>query len=194
VRTKEFKPELVPALAAVTGDIGAQVKEHGSLSRVPAEAVANVRNDMYLSSETIRFLEKSNAANFDADTKVKLKAFKKQIDDATKFIPMWVKVSIAIARQVPWSDGRRRYGGREDWQDVPDGAQAPPPLVAMLTSARRTYGLPVSTTHARRRGRHDGGQKSGLQMSTIRNCSRPALTLPQQLASGLAILAIFAPG
>src|SRR5262245_27049662 len=68
VRTKEFKPEVIAALAAVAGSIGNQVKEYGSIMRVPAEAVANVRNDMYLASETIRFLLKNNAAQFDADT------------------------------------------------------------------------------------------------------------------------------
>ena len=35
--------------------------------------------------------------DFDADTKKNLKAFKGQIDDATKFIPLWVKVAVAIA-------------------------------------------------------------------------------------------------
>jgi PiT family inorganic phosphate transporter len=46
--------ELIPALAALTGAIGAEVKGYGSLAKVPAEAVGNVRNDMYLTSETIR--------------------------------------------------------------------------------------------------------------------------------------------
>lgn len=61
------------------------------------EAVANVRNDMYLTSEAIKFLEKDSSVKFDADTKANLKAFKKDIDDATKFIPLWVKVTVAIA-------------------------------------------------------------------------------------------------
>jgi inorganic phosphate transporter, PiT family len=64
---------------------------------VPAAAVANVRNDMYLTSEAIRFLDKSDAPKFDAETKKNLKAFKTQIDDATKFIPLWVKVAVAVA-------------------------------------------------------------------------------------------------
>jgi PiT family inorganic phosphate transporter len=96
VRTQEFKPDVMSALAAVTGSIGAQVKEHGSLKRVPAEAVANVRNDMYLASEAIRLLQKNSAGNLGAGTKANLKAFKKQIDDATQFIPLWVKIAIAI--------------------------------------------------------------------------------------------------
>ena len=69
---------MVPALAAVTGSIGAQIREHGTLARVPAEAVANVRNDMYLASEAIRFLERNDGAQLDADAKKNLKAFKSE--------------------------------------------------------------------------------------------------------------------
>jgi hypothetical protein len=106
VRTKALAPDVVPALAAVTGSIGAQIKEHGTLARVPAEAVANVRNDMYLASEAIRFLEKGDGAGLDADAKKNLKAFKSEIDDATKFIPLWVKVAVAIAlASARWSAG-----------------------------------------------------------------------------------------
>ena len=36
-----------PALAAMTGRIGAKIKAHGSLAKVPAAAVSNVRDDMY---------------------------------------------------------------------------------------------------------------------------------------------------
>jgi len=81
----------------MTGRIGAQVREHGSLAKVPSELVANVRNDMYLASEAIRFLEKNDKVGFDMTTRENLSAFKKQIDAATKFIPLWVKVAVAIA-------------------------------------------------------------------------------------------------
>jgi phosphate/sulfate permease len=92
VRTKSAKPELLPALVAVTASIGEQVQQHSSLRQVPAASVANVRNDMYLASEAIRFAQKDASLHFDADTKANLTAFKKQIDAATKFIPLWVKV------------------------------------------------------------------------------------------------------
>ena len=37
--------------------------EYGSLTKVPADAVGNTRNDMYLASEAIRFLGKDKAAD-----------------------------------------------------------------------------------------------------------------------------------
>ncbi|KPX18781.1 Phosphate transporter [Pseudomonas syringae pv. delphinii] len=73
--SKQAGPDLIPALAVMTGKIGNQVASYGSLSKVPAEAVTNVRNDMYLTSETIRLMDKNKVGNFDADTQTKLDAF-----------------------------------------------------------------------------------------------------------------------
>ena len=47
-----------PSLAVLVKDVGDQVQTYGSLNKVPAEAVGNTRNDMYLTSEAIRFLMK----------------------------------------------------------------------------------------------------------------------------------------
>jgi hypothetical protein len=63
---------------------------------VPTEAVANIRDDMYI-SEAIRFLDKNPDAKLGDESKANLKVFNKQMDDATKFIPLWVNVSVAIA-------------------------------------------------------------------------------------------------
>ena len=41
--------------------------------------------------------KKNDRAVLDADAKGNLKAFKKQIDAATKFIPLWVKLSSPLA-------------------------------------------------------------------------------------------------
>src|SRR5690606_21725799 len=68
LRTKTETPALIPALAALANSIGQQVQEHGSLAKVPAAAVSNVRNDMYLASEAIRLIEKSGTPGLSADT------------------------------------------------------------------------------------------------------------------------------
>ena len=51
-----------PSLAVLVRNIAAQVDQYGSLARMPAEAVGNARNDMYLASEAIRFLMKDSAS------------------------------------------------------------------------------------------------------------------------------------
>jgi PiT family inorganic phosphate transporter len=199
VRTKTLTPELVPALAALTGSIGAQVKEHGTLSRVPAEAVANVRNDMYLASEAIRFLDKDPKVVFSAETKADLKAFKKQIDDATKFIPLWVKVAVAIALGLGTMVGWKRIvvtvGEKIGKTHLTYAQGASAELVAMMTiGAADMYGLPVSTTHVLSSGVAGSmaANKSGLQMSTIRNLLMAwVLTMPVAIVLSGSLYWIF---
>ncbi len=186
VRTKELTPEVVPALVALTGSIAMQVKEYGTLARLPSEVVGNVRNDMYLTAEAIRFLDKNANVHFDADTKANLTAFKKQIDDATKFIPLWVKVAVAIALGLGTMVGWKRIvvtvGEKIGKSHLTYAQGASAELVAMLTiGAADMYGLPVSTTHVLSSGVAGtmAANKSGLQLSTIRNLAMAwVLTLP----------------
>ena len=186
VRTRNLTPQVVPALAALAGSIADRVKEHGSLRQVPAAAVSNVRNDMYLASEAIRFLDKSAAVRFDADTRADLKAFKKQIDAATKFIPLWVKVAVAIALGLGTMVGWKRIvvtvGEKIGKAHLTYAQGASAELVAMITiGAADMFGLPVSTTHVLSSGVAGtmAANRSGLQVATIRNLLMAwVLTLP----------------
>ncbi|QLL11967.1 inorganic phosphate transporter [Pseudomonas chlororaphis] len=186
VRSKEATPQLVPALAALTGHIGDEVKGYGSLAKVPAEAMGNVRNDMYLSSETIRLMDKNKVGDFDADTQGKLQLFKQQIDNATRFIPLWVKIAVAIALGLGTMVGWKRIvvtvGEKIGKTHLTYAQGASAETVAMLTiGAADMFGLPVSTTHVLSSGVAgtmvaNGG---GLQMQTIRNLLMAwVLTLP----------------
>ena len=186
VRSKEATPQLVPALAALTGAIGAEVKGYGSLARVPAEAVGNVRNDMYLTSETIRLMDKNKIGHFDADTSGKLQLFKQQIDNATRFIPLWVKIAVAIALGLGTMVGWKRIvvtvGEKIGKSHLTYAQGASAETVAMLTiGAADMFGLPVSTTHVLSSGVAGTmvANGSGLQMRTIRNLLMAwVLTLP----------------
>ncbi|RYF33671.1 MAG: inorganic phosphate transporter, partial [Comamonadaceae bacterium] len=186
VRTHEFNASVLPALAATAGSIGQQVKDHGSLAGVPADAVANVRNDMYLASEALKQIEKTDAAHFDADAKAQTSAFKKQLDDATKFIPTWVKVAVAIALGLGTMIGWKRIvvtvGEKIGKTHLSYAQGASAEVVAMLTiGAADIYGLPVSTTHVLSSGVAGAmtANGSGLQMSTLRNLALAwVLTLP----------------
>ncbi|WP_442108001.1 inorganic phosphate transporter [Pseudomonas sp. NUPR-001] len=195
IRQPAVSPELVPALAALTGAIGSEVKAYGSLNRVPAEAMANVRNDMYLTSETIRLIDKHQLIAFDADTQANLKMFKHQLDDATRYIPLWVKISVAIALGLGTMVGWRRIvvtvGEKIGKTHLTYAQGASAELVAMCTiGAADMYGLPVSTTHVLSSGVAGTmvANGSGLQMRTIFNLLMAwVLTLPAAivLAGGL---------
>ncbi|MDU9392268.1 inorganic phosphate transporter [Pseudomonas sp. zfem002] len=186
VRTRQVTPELVPALAVLSGQIGAQVKGYGSLSKVPAQAMANVRNDMYLASEAIRLMDKDKVGGFDADTTAKVQAFKKQIDDATRFIPLWVKVAVAIALGLGTMVGWKRIvitvGERIGKTHLTYAQGASAETVAMLTiGAADIYGLPVSTTQVLSSGVAGTmtANGTGLQWATVRNLLMAwVLTLP----------------
>lgn len=189
IRTKQVTDEVVPAVAALAGDIGDQVRHYGSLARVPAAAVNNVRNDMYLTSESLRALDKSTV-KFDADTKQNLTAFRKRIDAATKFIPLWVKVAVAIAlglgTMVGWKRVVRTVGEKIGKTHLTYAQGASAELVAMTTiGAADMFGLPVSTTHVLSSGVAGtmAANKSGLQWTTVRNLLMAwVLTLPMAIA------------
>ncbi len=186
VRTHALKPDTLPALAAISGDIGKQVKEHASLAGVPAASVSNVRNDMYLASEAIRLVEKDSKAGLDADAHDKLKAFKKEIDEATKFIPLWVKVTVAIALGLGTMIGWKRIvvtvGEKIGKTHLTYAQGASAELIAMATiGAADAFGLPVSTTHVLSSGVAGAmvANGSGLQWSTWRNLATArVLTVP----------------
>src|SRR6266704_1115522 len=79
-----------PSLAALIQDIDKQVKEYGTLAKIPAEAVGNTRNDMYLASEALRYLMKDKDNELSKEEVATLNAYKQSLDGATMFIPTWV--------------------------------------------------------------------------------------------------------
>jgi inorganic phosphate transporter, PiT family len=86
--------------------ISDQVTQYGTIAKMPADQVGNVRNDMYLASEAIRFLMKDMESELSAQDVATLNAYKKSLDSATKFIPGWVKIVVAIALgSAPWLAG-----------------------------------------------------------------------------------------
>ena len=186
IRNKEMKPDVLPALSTIVGFIGERVKESGTLAKVPADSITNVRNDMYLSAEAIRYLNKAPGVKFDDDTKNNLALFKTQLDDATKFIPLWVKIAVAIALGLGTMVGWKRIvvtvGEKIGKTHLTYAQGASAELVAMLTiGAADMYGLPVSTTHVLSSGVAGtmAANRSGLQMSTLRNLLMAwVLTLP----------------
>ena len=187
IRTHAWSDDVVPALASITGSVANQIQASGTLARVPSASVTNVRNDMYLVSEAVRVLGKDpHAGALGADTRASLDAFKKEIDRATKFIPPWVKVAVAIALGLGTMVGWKRIvvtvGEKIGKTHLTYAQGAAAEVVAMATiSAADTFGLPVSTTHVLSSGVAGtmAANGSGLQMTTVRNLAMAwVLTLP----------------
>jgi PiT family inorganic phosphate transporter len=199
VRTKQFTPATVPALQQLTDLIGHQVSQSGSMANVPQGIIDNVRNNMYVASEAIRLMGKAKQPAFsEADAKV-INNFKAQTDHATKFIPTWVKVAVAIALGLGTMVGWKRIvvtvGEKIGKQHLTYGQGASAELVAMLTiGAADMYGLPVSTTHVLSSGVAGtmAANGSGLQWGTVRSLVLAwVLTLPVSIALAAGLYWVF---
>jgi len=195
VRTRTVNPEGVSALAALAESIQKQVNEYHSMAKVPPGSMVNIRNDMYLVSEGLRFIGKDKALNVSDDDKKALAAYKKELDQSTKFIPTWVKVAVAIALGLGTMIGWKRIvvtvGEKIGKTHLTYAQGASAEIVAMATiGAAELYGLPVSTTHVLSSGVAGTmvANHSGLQWSTVRNLLMAwVLTLPASIviAGGL---------
>ncbi len=195
VRTKEFTPNTMLALRELINGIGTEMAQYRELKAVPQDKVRNFRNDMYVVSEALRLMKKNNTPQFStADTAV-IANYKKHIDNATKFIPTWVKVAVALALGLGTMIGWKRIVvtvGEKIGKDHLTYAQgAAAEITAMATiGAADWFGLPVSTTHVLSSGVAGtmAANHSGLQMGTVRNLLLAwVLTLPASitLAAGL---------
>jgi PiT family inorganic phosphate transporter len=175
-----------PSLAVLVNDISKQVTQYGSIAKMPTDTVTNTRNDMYLVSEAIRFLVKDKEAYLTAQDLSALNAYKGSLDSATKFIPSWVKIVVAIALGLGTMVGWKRIvvtvGEKIGKTHLTYAQGACAEITAAATiAAADGYGLPVSTTHVLSSGIAGtmAANGSGLQWSTIRNIALAwVLTLP----------------
>jgi len=198
VRTNEMNPNVLPALALTLGDISEQIRRYGSMENIPAQAVSNTRNQMYLTSESIKHIQ-TNKVAMPEETQRNLTAIKQELDSATRFIPMWVKVVVAIALGLGTMVGWRRIvvtvGERIGKTHLNYAQGASAELVAMATiGAADSFGLPVSTTHVLSSGVAGSmaANRSGLQLATLRNLAMAwILTLPVSVLLAAGLYALF---
>jgi PiT family inorganic phosphate transporter len=176
IRTKQLQPATILALRELVEDLNHEVALYKVFKSVPAQDQTNVRNDMYVASEAIRLMQKSNNPAFTPEENAVLTNYKSKVDKATKFIPDWVKVAVALAlglgTMVGWKRVVVTVGEKigKDHLTYAQGASAG--LVAMGTIfAADNFGLPVSTTHILSSGVAGTmvANGSGLHFSTVRN-------------------------
>ena len=186
VSTKKYTPGVTLALQQMVLDIRNETTQYGSLQGVPTTMQANVRNQMYLTSETLRLMAKSGGPQMSAaDAKI-VANYTWFLDKSTKFIPTWVKVAVALALGLGTMIGWKRIvvtvGEKIGKARMTYAQGASAQLVAMATIlAAGTFGLPVSTTHVLSSSVAGtmAANRSGLQRATIRNITAAwVFTLP----------------
>jgi PiT family inorganic phosphate transporter len=186
IATKQLQPDTMLALRELVNDLSNEVGLYKEYKAVPASQQTNVRNDMYVASEAIRLMLKSKNPQFNADESAALTKYEGQVNKATKFIPGWVKVAVALALGLGTMVGWKRIvvtvGEKIGKEHLTYAQGACAELVAMGTiMAADNFGLPVSTTHVLNSGVAGtmAANQSGLQFSTIRNIAAAwVFTLP----------------
>jgi PiT family inorganic phosphate transporter len=176
IRTKQLQPATIMALRELVEDLNHEVALYKVFKSVPAQDQTNVRNDMYVASEAIRLMQKSNNPAFTPEENAALTNYKSKVDKATKFIPDWVKVAVALAlglgTMVGWKRVVVTVGEKIGKEHLTYAQGATAGLVAMGTIfAADNFGLPVSTTHILSSGIAGTmvANGSGLHLSTVRN-------------------------
>ena len=175
IRTGNLKPNSVLALRDLVTQLDMEVSHYGGYKSVPAVEQANVRNDMYVASESLRLMEKAHTPAFSAEDKAALKNYKSKVDKSIKYIPDWVKVAVALALGLGTMVGWKRIvitvGERIGKEHLSYAQGASAELVAAATIfAADKFGLPVSTTHILSSGVAGtmAANGSGLRWRTVR--------------------------
>ncbi len=186
IRTRNFTPNTMLALRTMVNDMGNEIALYKEMKNIPNDKVRNFRNDMYLVSEAIRLMQKNGNPKFSAADTATLANYKKHIDHATRFIPLWVKVAVAMALGLGTMVGWKRIvvtvGEKIGKSHLTYAQGAMAEITAMATiGAADGFGLPVSTTHVLSSGVAGtmAANNSGIQWSTARNLALAwVLTLP----------------
>jgi len=171
----QYRPETAAALQEMVLTIRNEAIGYGSLGNVPPDMHANVRNQMYLVSETFRLLPAVGPKMSASDTAAIAK-YKGFLDKSTKYIPSWVKVAVALALGLGTMVGWKRIvvtvGEKIGKEHLTYAQGAVAELTAMATILAATgNALPVSTTHILSSGVAGtmAASGSGVRMSTVRN-------------------------
>jgi len=199
IRTKQYTPDTTLALRQIINNVSNELKMYDQLANVPTEYARNFRNDMYLTSEAFRLMKKQGTPAFSADDWKIFDNYKKHIDIATKFIPGWVKVAVAMALGLGTMVGWKRIvvtvGEKIGKDHLTYGQGAAAEITAAATiAAADFYGLPVSTTHVLSSGIAGtmAANRSGLQLETVRNIAMAwILTLPASILLAAFLFWVF---
>ncbi len=194
IHTQQLRPGTVAALEALVQDVNTEVTRYKEFKAVPAQDQTNIRNNMYLASEALQLMTKNHNPVFAPAEVTALNSFKSKLDKATRFIPDWVKVAVALAlclgTMVGWKRIVVTVGEKIGKEHLTYAQGASAGLVTMATIfAADKFGLPVSTTHILSSGVAGtmSANGSGLRLSTVRNIAAGwVFTLPAAaLLSGL---------
>jgi PiT family inorganic phosphate transporter len=190
----ELTDEVLGSLSILAANITRQVTGYGSFKNIPVQAVRKLRKDIYLVSESIELMAKSEGGAIGKKALAAMERFERQLDRATRFIPEWVRLAVAIAlgfgTMLGWKRVTVTVGERIGKSHLTYAQGGAAELVALCTiMVASGVGFSVSTTHVLSSGVAGAMTASGsrLQSTTVRNIGLAwILTLPVTMtASGV---------
>ena len=188
--------QTLPSLVLKNNAVAAVLGRVKSLTELSDAERASLRSDVYLTAESIGKLPNTDIRIAPAD-QATLKKLRSQLSTLTNFIPLWVKVAVAVALGLGTMIGWKRIvvtiGEKIGKSHLTYAQGASAELVAMVTiGAADQWGLPVSTTHILSSGIAGTmfANRSGLQKDTMRNILLAwVLTLPACVLLGSVLFA-----
>jgi PiT family inorganic phosphate transporter len=196
LRSGHLSDTTMPALALANQRVAAGLTGVTDLASVPALQRRSLRLDIYLVSETLARLIKAKQLPSTIDAKAAA-GYQKALKGLTNYIPLWVKIAVALALGLGTMIGWKRIvvtvGEKIGKAHLTYAQGASAELVAFGTiEAADILGLPVSTTHVLSSGIAGTmvANGSGLQKETVRNIILAwVLTLPVCVLLGAALFA-----
>ena len=199
IHTKQMQPGTLLALSQLVDELNREVSAYNSLRAIPAQATNQHPQRHVPDRAGVAHHGPSHDPAFTAEESAALKIYQGKLDKATKFIPDWVKVAVALALGLGTMVGWKRIvvtvGEKIGKERMTYAQGASAGLVTMVTIfAADTWSLPVSTTHILSSGVAGtmAANGSGLRWSTVRAIAAGwVFTLPAAaVLSGLLVPAV----
>ena len=185
------------ALATTNHEITDDLRGKTSFAQVPEAQRGTVRSHIYQVSASLSKIKRLKGFT-NPDEAKSLDDYRKQLDSTTNYIPLWVKIAVALflgfGTMVGWKRIVVTVGERIGKTHMTYAQGASAEIVAYATiQAADQFGLPVSTTHILSSGVAGTmfANRSGLQSSTVRNIILAwVLTLPACVFLGSFLFAL----
>lgn len=192
VQQGRLEPRTFAAVKGLLSNARGQVLREQQKKPLSQTEEENIRNDLYLLDQVMPLIR--DYSGFNAEEKKQIEGLRKLSMGMAQFIPVWVKVSVALALALGTMVGWKRIvitvGERIGKNHLTYGQGAVAETVAMgLIQAADGFHLPISTTHVVTSAVAGtmAGNGAGLQWRTLRMLGMAwVLTLPAAITlSGL---------
>jgi len=200
--TGKFNSDATASVSGLSEEIRRRVHGLDSVSSLAPSQRGELRTDIYLVSKAITKMERNGNSSKDSEVHQMEKQMSSASQKMINFIPVWVKVAVALALGLGTMIGYQRIvktvGERIGKQHLSYAQGASAEAVAMGTIVLADhFGLPVSTTHVLSSGVAGtmAANQSGVQMATVRNILTAwVLTLPVCTFLGALLFALILNG